>query len=53
MIDIDFYSRDEDDERLPAHRYFGLWMKDLDEFLPDDGCRTESLENLLDAHRYV
>jgi hypothetical protein len=44
---------DQDGERLPARRYFGLWMKDMDEFIPGDGCRTESLEDLLQAHRCV
>jgi hypothetical protein len=51
--DVDYYLLDKDEARLPAHCYFGLWMKDMDEFIPRGGYCTESLENLLDAHRYV
>jgi hypothetical protein len=41
------------EEILPAKRFFGFWMKDMDEFLPDTGCRTETLEDLLGAHRDI
>jgi hypothetical protein len=52
---MDCYLLDADCEQLPTHFYFGLWLKDMDEFLPgvDAELRTESLENLLQAHHSV
>lgn len=44
---------DEEGVLLSADRYFGLWMKDMDEFIPDNGVRSESLEDLLHCHRFI
>jgi hypothetical protein len=51
--DGDYYLLDKEGETLPAKRFFGLWMKDMNEFMPDTGCRTETLEDLLGAHRDI
>jgi hypothetical protein len=51
--DINRYLLDDNYDILPAKHFFGLWMKDMAEFLPRGGDCTESLENLLHSHRYI
>jgi hypothetical protein len=51
--DIDRYLLDDNYDTIPAKRFLGLWMKDMDEFLHDTGDHPETLENLLHAHRDI
>jgi hypothetical protein len=51
--DIDRNLLDDNYDTLPAKHFFGLWMKDMAEFVPDSRKRTNSLENLLLGHRYI